>query len=148
MVVMNRPISARMKTVKASRAGKPKALPPSCFVPQPLRSWHGLGWVGLHTISVVYSAHMVRPTAYRNNNVPRHIGYLCVRSFTSSWDSRADVGVQALYTKYDSGKIRGQSGLRRSFFRLCTPRLKRFNNSACVVFPSAFGNSGFTKDSK
>jgi hypothetical protein len=42
-----------------------KALPPSCLVPLPQRSRPGLGCVGLHTISVVYSAHIVRPTAYR-----------------------------------------------------------------------------------
>jgi hypothetical protein len=42
--------------------------------------------VGLRAISVVYSAHRVRPTAYRYNNVRSHLGYFCVRSL----DSRAD----------------------------------------------------------
>jgi hypothetical protein len=57
-VVMNRPIFAGVKMVKASlltQFALPnlKALPPSCFVPLPQRSRPGLGCVSLYTISVV-----------------------------------------------------------------------------------------------
>jgi len=90
-----------------------KALPPSCFVPLPLRSRPGLGWVGLHAIFVVYSAHIVRPTAYRYNNVRRNPGYLCVRSCDSSLD-------RSFVTQVDRSR---QNDLRTFGWRLATAKV-------------------------
>jgi hypothetical protein len=57
-VVMNRPVSARVKTVKASLLTQftRQTLKRYRLVPLPQRSRFGPGWVGLYAISVVYSS--------------------------------------------------------------------------------------------
>jgi hypothetical protein len=66
---------------------------------QILKRYHHLAWCRCHTaldlgLAVrVYTLSpplIVRPTAYRDNNVRRHFGYFCVRLLTSSWIEETD----------------------------------------------------------
>ena len=92
-MVMNRPVSARVKTVKASLLTQftlcetLQRYPPSCFVPLPQRSRPGLGWVGLQAISVVYNSTWYDQLHTGTTMFDRNAGYFCVRSFNSSLEA-------------------------------------------------------------
>ena len=141
---MNRPISARVKTVKASlltRFTRCQTLMryrhlASCRCHSALDL--GPGWVGsVFRLSPSFTvAHIVRPTAYRYNNVRRNVGYLCVRSFNSSLNNQADGEAQALYAKYELGGRKGASLVPRSRPQI-SPRLSTPRGALCRKrFPS------------
>jgi hypothetical protein len=49
------------------------------------RRCHSAVDLGFYAISATFIFHIVRSTAYRYNSVRRHLCYLCVRLFDSSW---------------------------------------------------------------